>query len=150
MKGRNQLLNSSCILVPSSFWSRVWGARCGRQPPTSSAEGRVFTEQWHLLTQETNEAVPEKRNIQLQTLIIRNKGNKGSWFFGNSLKYHFDVNAIVSVRGLFSNDSEGTSVIMGLNPRCHCTSKCWGCIFTDTAGLYSALKTLITWRSSLL
>lgn len=95
----------------------------------------MFTEQCHLLTQGTKEAVPEKRNIQLQTLIIRNKGNKGSWFFGNSLKYHFDVKAIVNVRGLFSNDSEGTFAVMGLNLRCHRPCKCWGCIFTDTPGL---------------
>lgn len=59
------------------------------ESPTAPAAGRVFTEQRHLLTQKTNEEVPEKG--ELQTLIMRNKGNKNAWFYGNSLKYHSDV-----------------------------------------------------------
>lgn len=44
--------------------------------------------------------------MQPQTLIIRNKGNKGSWLFGDSVKYQLDINEVVSLRELFSNDSD--------------------------------------------
>lgn len=59
----------------------------------------------------------------IQTLIIRNKGNRSLWFFGNSLKYHLDVSEVASLRELFSNDSERASTTMGLNPRCHRTCR---------------------------
>lgn len=66
-----------------------------------------------LRIQKTNEAVPEERDIQPQTLIIRNKGNQGWWFFGSSLKYHFfDVNEVASLRELLAKDSEDTCTVM--------------------------------------
>ena len=91
-------------------------------------KGGMFTEQWHLLTQKTNVAVPEERNIQLQTLIIRNKGNEGSWFSEKSLKYHFNVNAVVGLREPFSNDPNLTSTRMGLNLSYPCAPRVGPCL----------------------
>lgn len=55
----------------------------------------------------------------IQILIIRNKGNRSLWFFGNSLKYYLDVSEVVSLRELFFNDLERVFITMVLNLRCY-------------------------------
>lgn len=47
------------LFLKQSLRTGMWQT----EPPKSSAEGRVFTEQRHILTQKTNEVVPEKRNL---------------------------------------------------------------------------------------
>ena len=122
MKGSKWWVNLSCILI-FSFLKLSWRTGMWQtDPPTSFCRGRVFTEQWQLLTQKTNEAVPEERNIRLQTLIIWNKDSEVSRFFENSLEYYFDVSEAVGLRELFSKDSKRTSTRMWLSPHCPCTS----------------------------
>lgn len=76
--------------------------------------------------------------MQLQTLIIRNKGNKSTWPCRNSLKYHFGIDEVVSLKELFSNNAECTSKTMGLSSRCHCA--CSDGLCSDMGVLYTQLR----------
>lgn len=72
------------------FQSRVWGLQCGRENLPGFLLHRGGFEQstaTHWLRKQLELYL--RRVRPQRTLIIRNTGNRGWWFFGNSLKYYF-------------------------------------------------------------